>query len=83
MIGTTHGCVTFDWYRQLVQLVTESKISLAPSTMDTRRLTNDTALAKGRLLWSEVQAELGEFDEVMQNVLAAEVATQRVKVDYG
>ena len=25
----THGCVTFDWYRQLVQFVTESKISLA------------------------------------------------------
>ena len=45
--------------------------------MDTRRLTNDTALAKGRLLWSEVQAELGEFDEVMQNVesLRAAAAT--------
>ena len=50
--------------------------------MDTRRLTNGTALAKGRLLWSEVQAELREFDEVMQNALAAEVATQRMKVDH-
>ena len=52
------GCDVFDWFRELV---TESQRTLSPVSLDTRGLANDTLYAKAKLLWSEVLAELAEF----------------------
>ena len=74
-----YGCEAFEWFRELVA---ESQRTLYPVSVSTKGLANDTLLAKGKLVWSEVQAELAELSETISNAKAAEVATKNVKVDH-